>query len=98
MNKSPETKFIKSIGIKIDITLPIRILTPSIKINPKKEPKNTEIDRYFDDRIMVEIWVLSPNSAIATIKNDEIRASELFIPIFTHLHKVFYVFNLLTHL
>jgi hypothetical protein len=55
MNKSPETKFIKLIGIKIEIILPIRILNPSIKINPRKEPKNTEIDLYFDDRIIVEI-------------------------------------------
>ena len=57
-------------GIKLDIEPPVKAPSKLAKTSAEEEPKNTA-NGLFEVPLIVKVasWVLSPNSAIKTVKN-----------------------------
>ena len=57
-------------GIKLDIEPPVKAPKKLAKTSAEEEPKNTA-NGLFEVPLIVKVasWVLSPNSAIKTVKN-----------------------------
>ena len=57
-------------GIKLDIEPPVKAPNKLAKTSAEEEPKNTA-NGLFEVPLIVKVasWVLSPNSAIKTVKN-----------------------------
>jgi hypothetical protein len=76
MNAMPATRLIQNVGTKGAIAPPINAQTPSIKANANMAPTKTDLGLCLALRLMIAICVLSPNSANATIANEDNRGSK----------------------
>src|SRR5208337_1054459 len=76
MNAMPATRLIQNAGTKGAIAPPINAQTPSIKANANMAPKKTDLGLCLALRLIIATCVLSPNSASATIANEDSRGSK----------------------
>jgi len=76
MNVKPATIPITSLGRILKILPPRNALKPSTRKNANIAPKKTEATDDFEARIIVQICVLSPNSANKITVNDTMRGAK----------------------
>lgn len=76
MKVIPAARLIRKVGMKGAIAPPMRALMPSIKAKARSAPMKTDRGLCLALRLTTAICVLSPNSAIATMTNEDRRGSK----------------------
>ena len=76
-------------GIKLDIEPPVKAPNKLAKTSAEEEPKNTA-NGLFEVPLIVKVasWVLSPNSAIKTVRNVDSNKLKIIINNFSKHHRL----------